>query len=197
MNDVVRVAPLAPPHLAAVKDFFERVPSACFCRYWHFEGNKNAWLDRCAHTPDDNYAELAAGAVAGDPSTRALVAIDDMTDRVVGWMKLTARSNVAKLRALPVYRTLDLGPEDTTFAIGCLLVDPARRKSGVARALVQEAPRWAAAWGGRAVEAYPRRSTDPLYDEEVWQGPEGLFVSLGFSPVHDVGPYPVYRLILT
>jgi GNAT superfamily N-acetyltransferase len=195
MTEPIRVVPLAPAHLAAVKAFFADVPSACFCRYWHFEGNKNAWLDRCAHAPDDNYAELSSGVIAGDPASRALVAFRD--ERMVGWMKLTARSMVPKLRGQSVYRALDLGPEDTTFAIGCLLVHPADRKSGVARALVAESPRWAATWGGRAVEAYPRRSTDPLYDEEIWQGPEALFRDLGFTPVHDVGPYPVYRLILT
>lgn len=195
MTEALRVAPLAPAHLDAVKAFFEGVPSACFCRYWHFEGNKNAWLERCAHAPDDNYAELASGVIAGDPASRALVAFRDT--HMVGWMKLTARATVPKLRGQPVYRGLDLGPEDTTFAIGCLLVDPAHRKSGVARALVAEAAHWAKAWGGRAVEAYPRRSTDPLYDEEIWQGPEALFRDLGFSPVHDVGPYPVYRLILS
>jgi hypothetical protein len=51
-------------------------------------------------------------------------------------------------------------------------------------------------WGGRVLEGYPRRSSAPLYDEEAWQGPERVFIDLGFEPVHDVAPYPVYRKVL-
>ena len=117
-------------------------------------------------------------------------------DRIVGWMKLSARAVVPKLRALPVYRSLDLGPEDTTLSIGCLLVDPRARRRGVARALVTGAETHARARGARAIEAYPRRSSEPLHDEEAWQGPEQLFRELGFAPVVDLAPYPVYRKVL-
>ena len=52
------------------------------------------------------------------------------------------------------------------------------------------------AWGARVLEGYPRRSEAPLYDEEAWQGPERIFQDLGFTAVHDQGPYPVYRKVL-
>lgn len=171
---------------------FEAASSSCFCRYWHFRGTKNEWLDRCANRPEENAAELASALREADPSARGLVAIDQ--DTVVGWMKLTAREHVPKLRGLPVYRGLDLGDDTTTFSVGCLLVHPSARGRGVARALVEAAPAFVRAWGGQAVEAYPRRCGEPLHPEEVWQGPESVFARAGFEVVHDVAPYPVYRL---
>jgi GNAT superfamily N-acetyltransferase len=189
----MNVEPLAAAHLAGLAALFDAASSSCFCRWWHFRGNKNEWLDRCAHRPEENRAELEQALADGDPSARGLVAIDG--GRVVGWMKLTPRAAVAKLRALPVYRALDLGPEDTTLSVGCFLVDPAARGRGVARALLEGAETWARRWGARAIEGYPRRSAEALHDEEAWQGPEDLFRALGFEAVVDVAPYPVYRKV--
>ncbi len=172
---------------------FEAASSACFCRYWHFTGTKNEWLDRCANRPEENLSELRAAVETRRPEARGLVALD-ADDTVVGWMKLTARVHVPKLRSLPVYRSLDLGSETTTYSIGCFLIHPTARGRGVARALVAAAPAFVRSWGGRAIEAYPRRSSEPLHPEEAWQGTESVFQKAGFVAVHDVAPYPVYRL---
>jgi hypothetical protein len=32
-----------------------------------------------------------------------------------------------------------------------------------------------------------------MHDEEAWMGPERVFVTLGWHPIVDVAPYPVYR----
>lgn len=189
---VARVEPLSEAHLPGLHALFEASSSTCFCRYWHHEGTKNDWLDRCANRPEENAAELDAAVRAEHPAARGLVALDARGE-VVGWMKLTARAHVPKLRALPVYRSLDLGDEATTFSIGCMLVHPGARGRGVARALVFAAPDLARAWGAHAVEAYPRRSELPLHDEEAWQGPERVYIEAGFELVHDAAPYPVYR----
>lgn len=192
---MIPIEPLSEANLPRLIALFEASHSACFCRYWHFDGTKNDWLDRCAHRPEENAAELEAAARAGAIGARGLVALDDAGE-AIGWMKLTPRSAVPKLRALPVYRSLDLGSEETTYSVGCFVVRPDVRGRGVARALVEAAPRFARAWGARAIEAYPRRSTAPLHDEEAWQGPEGVFVAAGFEAVVDVAPYPVYRKVL-
>jgi len=193
----IHVEPLGEERLAGLIALFEACAVTCFCRYWHFTGTKNDWLDRCANRPEENQAELRSSVLAHDPAMRGLVAVDSEANVVVGWMKLAARSHLQKLRSLPVYRSLDLGQEASTFSIGCMLVHPDARGGGVARALVEAAPPIARSWGAAAIEAYPRRSTDQLYPEEVWQGPENLFKGAGFEPVHDVGPYPVYRRKLT
>ncbi len=191
MSDFV-VEPLAAKHLAGFAALFEAASSSCFCRYWHFTGTKNDWLDRCANRPEENLAEQADALARNDPSASGLVALED--GRVVGWMKLAPRASLPKLTSLPVYRQLVAEPG--TWTIGCFVVDPAARRRGVARALVEAADALVAAWGGHAIEAHPRRSTEPLHDEEAWQGPEKLFVELGFQPIHDDGPYPVYRKVV-
>jgi GNAT superfamily N-acetyltransferase len=181
----VEVRPLDASNIDALAELFRASHSSCFCRYWHFNGNKNEWLERCAFRPEENEAELRASV--GSP--QGLVAL--VGEQAVGWLKLTPRAAVPKLRALPVYRSLDLGDEHTTYSIGCLLVHPTFRRQGVARALVDAAPAAAESWGALAVEAYPRRATHPLSDEEAWQGPERVFAA--FEVVHEEGPYPVLR----
>lgn len=192
MSEPFRVEPLDEKNLDALVALFKESYSSCFCRYWHFTGNKNEWLERGAFRPEENEAELAAAVRAGDPGARGLLAFDG--DRAVGWLKLTPRASVPKLRSLPVYRNLDLGDEHTTYSIGCLLVHPEHRRRGVARALVEAATAAAGAWGALAVEAYPRRAAHPLSDEEAWQGPEKTFLDAGFTVVHDTPPYPVLRI---
>ena len=177
------IEPLAPKHAKAWSDLFARAECPCFCRYWHFEGDKNAWLDRCANHPDDNANEAMFD--------HALVAIDE--ERVVGHMKIAPRATLPKLRALPVYRALDLGPDEGVWSIGCMLIDPAARHRGVARKLVEAAPAFVAERGGSIVEAYPRRAVDRLRDDEAWMGPEALFLATGFRIVHEDGPDLVVR----
>ena len=179
-------------HLDGFAALFEATSSSCFCRYWHFTGTKNEWLDRCAHRPEENLAEQSAAVTAGDASASGLVAIED--GAVVGWMKVAPREAVPKLTGLPVYRGLSFEPG--TWSIGCFVVHPASRRQGVARALVSGAIAHVQAWGGRFLEGHPRRSEAPLYDEEAWQGPERIFLELGFTAIHDQGPYPVYRKVL-
>jgi ribosomal protein S18 acetylase RimI-like enzyme len=192
MTSAFVVEPLSERHLAGFARLFEASSSSCFCRYWHFTGTKNEWLERCAIRPEENLAEQTDALARGDRSASGLVALAD--GAVVGWMKLAPRDSLPKLTSLPVYRQLVAEPG--TWTIGCFVVDPAARRRGVARALASAAEAHVAAQGGRAIEAHPRRSTEPLHDEEAWQGPERLFVDLGFEAIHDVAPYPVYRKVV-
>ena len=189
---MIVVERFGPAHLEGFRGLFEASSSPCFCRYWHFTGTKNEWLDRCAHRPEENLGEQADARRRDDPSARGLVALEN--GLLVGWMKVAPREAMPKLTSLPVYRNVPF--EEGSWSIGCFLVHPASRRHGVALSLVTAAEEQVAAWGGRAIEAYPRRSTEPLHDEEAWQGPERVFVERGFTPVHDVAPYPVYRKLL-
>lgn len=195
MIAVTAIDAAGAPSPSALAALFEASHVPCYCRYWHFTGTKNDWLERCAFTPEENRDALIQAVESGDPSGLGLVAHEPGEDgpRVVGWMKLAPRRALPKLRKLPVYGALDLGDEDTTFSIGCVLVAPEHRGRGVARALLRAAEGFVRAHGGTAIEAYPRRSDAPLYPEEVWMGPERLFLDEGFEHVAGELPYPVLR----
>lgn len=191
----VLVEPFGPEHVERFARLFEEASSSCFCRYWHFGGVKNDWLDRCANRPEENLAEQNEAVARGDLSARGLVAVDpDRENMVVGWMKIAPRETLPKLTGLPVYKSLTAEPG--TWTIGCFLVAPAERHRGVARALIAAAEPQVRAWGGKFIEAHPRRSSTPIHDEQAWQGPEALFVELGYAPIHDTAPYPVYRKVI-
>jgi GNAT superfamily N-acetyltransferase len=189
----VRITPLTVDNAGAWRALFEKSGCTCFCRWWHFTGNKNEWLARGFEDPAKNFDDQAALVVAGAPEARGLLAMED--EAAVGWMKLAPRALLPKLRRQGAYRPVDLGDDEGVWSVGCLLVRPDRRRSGVARALVEAAPEQVRAWGGRAVEAYPHRVAHALHDEEAWMGPESVFAALGWKPVHDVAPYPVYRCL--
>jgi GNAT superfamily N-acetyltransferase len=197
----LRVEPLTDARFDAWGALFERAASPCFCRYWHFEGTKNDWLARCAMDPGESRAEMEAALGRRADESLGLIALEG--DIVVGWMKLTPRATVPKLRGLPIYRALDLGPDDGVWSVGCILVDPARRRRKIAARLLDAAIDIARARGGRAVEAYPRHAHESsgarLHDDEAMMGPESLYVARGFARVAEAAAtrmYPVYRLDL-
>ena len=88
MKGVVDVAPI---HLDALAELFRACECPCFCQYWHFEGDKNAWLERCAQSPEVNESALRADVGRGEAAA-GLVALDD--SRVMGWMKLAPRATL-------------------------------------------------------------------------------------------------------
>ncbi len=190
----MRVEPLGPAHLAAFEGLFHASGSACFCRYWHFAGDKNAWLERCALAEGESLREQSDAVLSGADEARGLLAFDGAL--AVGWMKLTPRAAVPKLRRLPVYRALDLGPDAGVFAIGCFLVHPEHRGRGVARALLAAADAHVRAWGGHAIEAYPRRTSEPMHPEQAMQGPLATLLAQGYVEVGGEAPYPVLRKAL-
>lgn len=177
-------------HSAALLELFARTGTACHCQYWHFTGDKNAWLDRLFHAPAENRAAFGADLEQG--GQRGMVALAE--GRAVGWLKLTPASAVPKLYAQRLYKGLPCfaGPREGVLTIGCLLVDESVRRRGVARALVKGAVDVAKRTGARAIEAFPRRS-EQAGPAELWTGPPQVFLEAGFQVVNDFAPYPVLR----
>jgi len=190
----MRIAPLDSGTLSLWIELFESSHCRCYCRYWHFEGAKNDWLARCAFAEQESRAEQAASVAAGEACARGLLAIDDDAPRprAIGWMKLAPRRALTKLTSLPVYRGV-LEPEGVAYSVACFLVHPENRGRGVARELLRAADDFVRGWGGSCLEAYPRRTNEPMHAEEAWLGPEALFRSCGFIAVPGDGPYPVFR----
>ena len=185
------VEPAEARHAQALSGLFERTGTACHCQYWHFEGDKNAWLDRLFHAPELNRAAFDRDLQQPDP--KGIVALGS-DGQALGWMKLTRAERVAKLYAQRLYKGLAIfdGPRDGVLTVGCLLVDDSVRRRGVARALVQRGIEYAQASGARAIEAFPRRG-EQLGAPELWTGPAALFLDSGFQIINDFAPYPVLR----
>jgi GNAT superfamily N-acetyltransferase len=198
---VIRARRAGPSDREALAKLFEACASTCHCRYWLFEGDKNAWLERCAEHGDEN-ERLLAEEIASEPLVGIVAFDDDAPDVLIGWMRVTERKRLPRLTALPVYRSLDLGDSANVASVACFLVHPAHRKKGVARAMLRAAIDLVQST--HILEAYPRRSSHSLRDEEAWLGPERLFTSEGFSQAKlaprapslfdaNADAYPVYR----
>ncbi len=194
------VTPATPDDAVALAELFDREGSPCFCRYWHFAGTNKEWEARCAFDRDRSRDELVAAVRTRTVEGQGMVArTSARPGAIVGWLKLTPRAALSKLLARSPYQQLrGEGPAPDVFAIGCLLIDPAERRRGVARALVEGGIELARLRGARAIEAYPRDAREPLHDGEHWMGPRSLYDQLGFEAIHgDGGPYPVLRKSLS
>src|SRR5262249_39429456 len=114
-------------HAEGLLALFEGAGSGCYCNYWHFEGDKNAWLERCYVKPEENRAALVA-RLAGSELCGVVALVEQ---RVSGWLKLTPASALAKLYAQKPYRGLPqlLGADrESVYAVGCLYVSEAERE---------------------------------------------------------------------
>lgn len=189
--------PLGPGHARALCELFERVGSGCYCEWWHFEGDKNAWLDRLAHAPETNRERLFERAEAPGLSGVVALAREGDAGEAIGWMKITFAGAVGKIYAQRPYRGLPCfaGNREHTATVGCFLVDPTFRRRGVGRALLGAGIELARSAGAVAIEAFPRRA-EGVRDEELWTGPYALFFKHGFEVVHDLAQYPVMRRML-
>ena len=179
-----------PEHAEALLALFERTATPCSCQYWHFNGDKNAWLDRLFHAPELNRSAFAQNLA--QPGMKGVVALRD--NQAVGWMKLCLAETIPKLYDQRLYKGLPCfnGPRDGVLSVGCLLVDERLRRTGVARALVRKGVELAKESSARAVEAFPRRA-DLAGPAELWTGPISIFLDAGFQIINDFQPYPVLR----
>lgn len=200
-----------PAHTAGLLALFEGSGSGCFCNYWYFAGDKNAWLQRCYLEPDQNRAALLARLAAPELCgvVGRLMESDSSgpagTERgaVCGWLGLGRAPLLSRLYDQRVYRRLPCfegapSLRETVYAVTCFYVSEPERGRGLSRALLQSAIALVQAAGGTAIEAFPRAAPvgEKLRPDEVWMGPQTLLQGLGFVPVSDFRPYPVLRLHL-
>lgn len=156
----------------------------CFCMYWHFTGDNRAWQ---LAQPDENRTAKRALVHAGH--THGMLAYEN--GAVVASLQFEPRDSLVKLTTRMPYRGLE--PDARVWAISCVRVLEPHRKRGVARALLDASlSHLRDVHHATMAEAYPRRGED-LRDEEVWTGPESLFVRAGFTLARDHMQYPVMR----
>lgn len=183
---------------AALEGLFDAVGSSCFCRYFHFEGDKNDWLAALAFAPDDQRNWLASGLASGSAETRGLIARTN-DGQVVGWLKLAQKSCAPKLYGQRYYRSLAClaeGDAERTAHLSCSLIHPSFRNRGLLAELVRGAVLHAAELGFTQLEAFPRVVACRVTDEEMFTLPASVLTAQGFEVVGGDPAYPVVRLPL-
>lgn len=90
-------------------------------------------------------------------------------------------------------RTFQLPADPDAWAVTCLFVAPAHRRTGCARELLDGVIADLRARRIPRLEAFPKQGTDP---DELWTGPESLFRGAGFQSVGRSAGAEVMRLDL-
>ncbi len=92
----------------------------------------------------------------------------------IGWCQVGQRDRLEKL-----VTQFGLEPDPEVWAITCFQIAPRYRRRGLASFLLAEILHDLPGRGVTRVEAYARRGvTDP---EELWTGPEKIYLASGFS----------------
>jgi ribosomal protein S18 acetylase RimI-like enzyme len=196
---------LPAPLMNAWSTFLSSESNGCHCRFWSFAGDKNAWLERLRF--DESTNERLARDAAACGHEMGIIAYEGSDDapRVMGWLKLGRAEEMTKLTQRPAYRSVTVqAPPSATSAqwvIGCILVDAASRRLGLARDLVREAIAMAAAHGATTLRAFPRQLTDAqrevgVHDADLFLGVASTFAALGFIAIKPDLAYPVFELEL-
>ena len=196
-SDTIAVVPFEPAHTEQLVELFERTDNRCFCRYFHFTGDKHAWQDRLANAPDQNRAELETRARAGSPEARGVIALEPRTGRAVGWLKVSRACDLDKLYQQRLYRGLPCfdRPAQGVFTLGCFFVDAEYHGRGLSRELIRAGVAFARSQGATSIEALPRGELAQSAPER-WLGRPSALIAEGFQVIHDFAPYPVLRLEL-
>jgi GNAT superfamily N-acetyltransferase len=168
----VEIVPLTPEVWLSLAALFSAGgdPKWCWCQFWRKPGSN--WSNT---TPDANRSDLEA-LTGGDPAP-GLVALRD--GAAVGWVGLGPREAFPRLARS---RTLPQLPGEDVWSINCFVVARASRKSGVAKALLAAAVKYAAAHGAKLVEGYPVATAGArIPSASVYTGTASMFEAAGFE----------------
>jgi ribosomal protein S18 acetylase RimI-like enzyme len=81
-------------------------------------------------------------------------------------------------------------------AIVCFVIAPARRRSGIARALLTGGLAALAARGFKVVDAFPFKSGDSVAAADHYHGPLALYVDAGFTILREEANLTIVRKLL-
>jgi ribosomal protein S18 acetylase RimI-like enzyme len=183
-----RIEPLTPAKRDDFLAFFdhERGPAfsdnpewaRCYC---HFYEVPRA-LDWQSMTAAQNRVAMSARIDVGE--MEGFLAYDG--DEVIGWMNAQPRHKLPhcfeRMRILAP--AIDCGPHEAAVIV-CIVVAPARRKSGVARILLTGAIASLAARGIRLVDAFPFKAGDSISAADHYHGTLSMYAAAGFEVIGD------------
>ena len=135
---------------------------------------------------------------------RARIAVGEMEGflaydggEVVGWMNAQPRHKLPHCFDRMRIAVPDAGyPDHEAAAIVCFVIAPARRRSGVARALLTQGVAALAARGIRVVDAFPFKSGDSVAAADHYHGSPSMFVDAGFAILREDKDLTVMRKLL-
>ncbi len=187
----MHIAHVGPEHANTLADLLGN-EHGCYCRYWFFGGDKNAWFAQCATSGEDNAAAVREECTGPSPGLIAL-----QGDVAIGWMRLAPLGAMSKLTTHGTYKRLAL-TGDNTLAVACVYVREEARNAGVHRALVDSIPGFARAAGALAVLAFPAASLASggvrAHDAALMMGVQSTYIAAGFQRNSGDDAYPVLRL---
>ncbi len=195
----ITVSPLAPELADDFLRFFdhERGPAfadnpewaKCYCHYYQVP----LALDWPSFSGDANRVAMRSRIEVGE--MEGFLAYEG--NEVVGWMNAQPRHKLPhcfdRMRIAPT----ELPCRDfEAAAVVCFVVSPARRRSGVARALLADGLAMLAARGIRLVDAFPFKSGASEASADHYHGPLSMFLAAGFSILREEQNMTVVRKLL-
>jgi GNAT superfamily N-acetyltransferase len=165
-NETLRVSPVTKRSLPAFEALFSSrgAPHYCWCTVYRAQNNQE--LDR------DGRHALMRGLVAKSTPIGVLAYAGKAP---VGWCSVAPRESYIKLERS---RTMPRVSDAPTWVVLCFFVLRAERGSGVTRALLDGAVRYARTKGAKLLEAYPH---DTAGISATHRGHSRLFRAAGFE----------------
>jgi GNAT superfamily N-acetyltransferase len=138
----------------------------CYCTFFHRPPRIPAEEARLRPTRREQAADLIERGLM-----RGYLAYGD-DGQVLGWCNVNAKTAFMRLEP-------HVPGDEAVAAVVCFVIDPERRRQGIARALLERAIEDAGRRGFRAIEAYP--SSRARTEAGHYHGPLALYESLGFQ----------------
>jgi GNAT superfamily N-acetyltransferase len=108
----------------------------------------------------------------------------------VGWCQCCRRDMLPKIG-----QTYRLAPDSDTWSISCFFILPQYREIGLAHYFLNRIIEDLEAQGVNHLQGFPKRG-EKLAAEDLWTGPESIFIKAGFRLEQDDESHPMYGLIL-
>ncbi len=152
--------------------------SACYCYSFHFTGKKEEW------NKEDNRSAVIK--MIQENQIRGYLAYAE--SKAVGWCNANERSNY---QALQQYYNVPDNGHLKICSIVCFLIDPAFRKQGIAKKILEQIIIDYQELDFDFLEAYPGKQEKSC--EGHYKGPLSMYEKQGFEIIADFQKYHVVR----